>query len=181
MDTVDAVDAVEAVEAVEAELPLCAICHEDLDPNCSENPLYKLPECGHTFHAACSVHWFRQYHDTCPLCKNVGTAVTSQSLFDVKLRYANASILARKANASNEMKKQYKRIRLLNEKIADCIKLNREIQSSVGVFKDLKRKFRSNRTKRWRFNRQLWREKRILVSMCPAVKQVIIPVRVNIS
>ena len=52
------------------EADLCIICYSELD--CSGSVTYSLPECGHTFHQNCIMHWFRQANSKCPLCNNTG-------------------------------------------------------------------------------------------------------------
>ena len=52
------------------EADLCIICYSELD--CSGSITYSLPECGHTFHQNCIMHWFRQANSKCPLCNNTG-------------------------------------------------------------------------------------------------------------
>ena len=53
------------------EADLCIICYSELD--CSGSATYSLPECGHTFHQNCIMHWFRQANSKCPLCNNTGS------------------------------------------------------------------------------------------------------------
>ncbi len=38
------------------EIDRCVICLETLN----SKPTYSLPECNHTFHQNCIMHWFRQ-------------------------------------------------------------------------------------------------------------------------
>ena len=46
----------------------CIICLESLE----NEPQYKLPECNHSFHQNCIMHWFRDGNNKCPLCNNLG-------------------------------------------------------------------------------------------------------------
>ena len=61
------------------------IKQEDLCGN-----IYELPECEHTFHTNCIMHWFRTDHNTCPLCQNTG--INYQNAF----QQANSSGFAEK-------------------------------------------------------------------------------------
>jgi len=46
------------------EEEVCSVCAEVV-----ESDGHSLP-CGHTFHTACIVEWFRNHHDTCPNCRS---------------------------------------------------------------------------------------------------------------
>tara|TARA_B110001450_G_C17343948_1_gene368653 strand:+ start:77 stop:607 length:531 start_codon:yes stop_codon:yes gene_type:complete len=96
---------------------ICAICHEDLSDN-----LYSLPECNHTYHVNCIMHWFRTNHNTCPLCQNQGINYTqayneSLALSNYSERilwkeyYKNACRYAKKKNADKEIVKRIKAIK----------------------------------------------------------------------
>jgi len=47
---------------------LCIICLEEFTDNCN---IYKLEECGHSFHNNCILKWFRCNHAECPYCKTI--------------------------------------------------------------------------------------------------------------
>ena len=53
----------------------CMICLENL----SNEQQYSLPECSHTFHQNCIMHWFRGGSHKCPLCNNLGVNDTTNS------------------------------------------------------------------------------------------------------
>ena len=53
----------------------CMICLESL----SSEQQYTLPECSHTFHQNCIMHWFRSGSHKCPLCNNLGINDNSNS------------------------------------------------------------------------------------------------------
>ena len=97
----------------------CAICLEDLSDN-----IYKLPECSHTFHMNCIMHWFRSQHHTCPLCNNPGInslyqqSNTSYELNNTMLDYYRmASYHCRTKKPNKLILKKMKSLRKIQEKI----------------------------------------------------------------
>ena len=68
---------------------MCPICHE-----CVEGNDYEL-ECGHVFHAACIVPWFRNGNASCPVCRDV-----RQKLIGLDLN-SRARLLMRKSRAKH--------------------------------------------------------------------------------
>lgn len=42
---------------------MCSICTDELTTGTT------TLECGHTFHVACAIQWFRYHNTTCPLCR----------------------------------------------------------------------------------------------------------------
>jgi hypothetical protein len=59
---------------------LCSICLDPLlDKNTDVKAIYNLPECNHSYHTECIVHWFRGGHSNCPCCGNRGTTDSSSS------------------------------------------------------------------------------------------------------
>lgn len=59
---------------------LCPIC---LDPllNIKNNvkTTYNLPECNHSYHTECIIHWFRKGNSTCPCCQEKGENIPEHS------------------------------------------------------------------------------------------------------
>jgi hypothetical protein len=53
-----------------SERRCCSICAEEADP---ADPASTTLECGHTFHVACALRWFRYEHTTCPNCRSERT------------------------------------------------------------------------------------------------------------
>lgn len=51
-----------------AEADACSICADELDG--TQNVTL---ECGHSFHVACALRWFRYEHTTCPNCRSSHT------------------------------------------------------------------------------------------------------------
>jgi hypothetical protein len=169
------------VNAISPTTPIqtCSICHEDLDHACTENPTYTLPECNHTFHAACSVQWFRQGRTNCPLCNNVGTV--NDEFRDTRTYFSKAITMARKSSASPEMKNHYTRIQKLKQKIVILNQEKKEINESVGVYKEISKKYSANRVKYWNSKHALWKEMRLLTALLPTTINVILPIRVNVG
>lgn len=162
---------------------ICPICHDPIEIT-AHGPLaaYKLPECGHTFHTECAVNWFR-HSPRCPMCNDMGAAHNSifASYIDVKSSYAAASLMARKKTAKPEWKRQYEKISKLNQTIKSLTAQKTQIKNETGVFREMKKRYGDVNRKRWRANRQLYREKKLLISMCPRQINVIIPHRVNVG
>ena len=46
----------------------CPICYDNL----KLEQQYTIPDCKHTFHTNCIVHWFRNGYSHCPLCNHCG-------------------------------------------------------------------------------------------------------------
>jgi len=67
---------------------ICAICRDGLHDE--SMPCMTL-ECGHTFHASCACHWFRQGNPACPLCRDnpVLDPMSAVRRSSVVRRYAN--------------------------------------------------------------------------------------------
>lgn len=162
---------------------ICPICHDSIEIT-THGPLaaYKLPECGHTFHTECAVNWFR-HSPRCPMCNDMGAShdSTFTSYLKVKSAYADASAMARKKTAKPEWKRQYEKISKLNQTIKSLTAQKTEIMGETGVFREMRKRYTAMNRKRWRANRQLYREKRILISMCPRQINVIIPRRVTVG
>ena len=57
------------VDLVDMDPVECSICYQVMDPTES----HRLDECGHVFHTACIMTWFRSKNDTCPLCRALPT------------------------------------------------------------------------------------------------------------
>ena len=119
---------------------ICAICHEDLSDN-----LYQLPECSHTYHTNCIMHWFRTKHTTCPLCQNQGVNYT-QAYQEVsnsrhygeralwKEYYKQAASHARKKDTDKEIARKVKRLKKQWRKIKKlekCLKIGKKCHQTI--------------------------------------------------
>ena len=88
-------------------MPACPICHLDLDD------ASLTLECGHSFHAACVLSWFRSEHDshgTCPLCRHSPAGAPYAVSTDVSMMRLVCNA-ARRKRASNGMKLAYAHMR----------------------------------------------------------------------
>jgi hypothetical protein len=147
---------------------ICAICHEDLSNN-----LYSLPECDHTYHVNCIMHWFRTNHNTCPLCQNQG--INYQQAYNLqntlgysdrilwKDYYRNACCYARKKNADKEIVKRIKAIKKTEEtekKKKKKFREWRQKQPTTGVTNGgIMKEYTKLRSGRWRRSSLLRRRK----------------------
>ncbi len=59
----------------------CSICLDDMADD--DGSCFRLTECGHQFHSACVITWFRTNHE-CPLCR--GTPAIKMTRMDVQQR-----------------------------------------------------------------------------------------------
>ena len=53
----------------------CPVCHESSDPMTTAHTL----PCGHVFHPRCIISWFRRGENSCPVCRDTGSSVSSSS------------------------------------------------------------------------------------------------------
>lgn len=98
----------------------CQICLEE-----NNEPFYTLPECGHSFHTNCIVHWFRSGYNNCPYCNNKG--IGYKELEDNKhyWYYVNPQKLkllynfSRRKDSPPELKKLFEKKQTINTKIKD--------------------------------------------------------------
>jgi len=147
---------------------ICAICHEDLSDN-----LYQLPECSHTYHTNCIMHWFRTKHTTCPLCQNQGINYT-QAYYEVnnsqhygeralwKEYYKQAASHARKKDADKEIARKVKAIKKTMEKDKEARKMFKnwkKLPPDNLTNKDVIQKAHKMRRGKWRFRRNLYKRK----------------------
>ena len=152
----------------EQDIDKCAICLEPLITD-----LYTLPECSHSYHTNCIMHWFRSNHTTCPLCNNQGINYC-QSYYlshtgDYGERrlwesyYKEAVRYAKKKDADKEIKKRVKAL----QKTANKQKLdqkefttwNNTVSDGISINKDICRQRNKFRRRKWRTSSNIWRRK----------------------
>jgi len=147
---------------------ICAICHEDLSDN-----LYSLPECQHTYHTNCIMHWFRTAHNTCPMCQNHGinynqalhTVTTNPNYLERNLwkdYYRKACLYSKKKGADKEIVNRIKSIKKTEETGKKERKTFREwkkMAPTASTNGDVNKKYSRVRCRIWRNNRILWSRK----------------------
>ena len=132
----------------------CPICHGDFN----ENDMYILPECDHMFHTDCIISWFRQGNSTCPYCNNPGETnpVEEKGMFP-SLHWSRNRIHERVKMVKNrinkdqfpEIKGMISRLDIAKERLKILQKEKKDILTTVGEFKELKKKSNRIRTNIW--------------------------------
>jgi|TARA_B110000483_G_C18070504_1_gene493915 hypothetical protein len=143
------------------EIDKCIVCLELLD---SETQ-YKLPECNHSFHQNCIMHWFRGGNNKCPLCNNLGVndynipaAHVIMNTLD-KYKFKILRQYSRRKDAPDFLKKEVQKLKKTeteHKKVALEIK---EHKNKTGVFKEMKAEFVKLRRKKWRLHRRIFNMK----------------------
>ena len=147
---------------------ICAICHEDLTNN-----LYQLPECSHSYHTNCIMHWFRTKHTTCPLCQNQGINyeqayhyISNTDHYAERILwkdyYKKAASYARKKGGDKEILRRVKAIKKTIGKDKEARKKFREWKKmspdglTNKIVIDTAYKMRRGK---WRYTRNLFKKK----------------------
>ena len=118
------------------EADLCIICYSELD--CSGSITYSLPECGHTFHQNCIMHWFRQANSKCPLCNNTGPfnghPNDQRARWNYPFeRYKVLRRLSKKKDAPKDLVKGIKLIKKNEQKLVDLRKQLKDFKKTEIV------------------------------------------------
>ena len=116
----------------------CSICLNAFD-SAEETHL----ECGHRFHTACALHWFRSGHSECPLCRNKPD--TRLRFMDVQTRAGMLRKMSRRKDAPSRLKAAVKK---LQDVEADLRATNTELKR-VRKLPEVQNYF-SLQSKRWR-------------------------------
>ena len=124
---------------------MCMIC---LEPITTE-PQYSLPECKHTFHQNCIMHWFRQGNSKCPLCNNVGVGYNSSSAvlhgtpwMLAMARFKMVRQYSRRKSAPPRLKKQIALIKKHEDELKDLKKSMRQFKSREGNWCELMKEWK---------------------------------------
>jgi len=117
------------------------------------------------------------------MCNDTGVShdPTLTPYLKVKSEYASASAMSRKKTAKPELKRQYEKISNLNATIKSLASKKTDIMGETGVYRELRKQYSAVNCKLWRAKRQLWREKKTLIHMCPRPINVIIPRRITVG
>jgi hypothetical protein len=156
----------------ETEPDKCIICLESLNSEIQ----YKLPECNHSFHQNCIMHWFRDGNNKCPLCNNLGVNdYTNQSSTGMlgtsrwyqsgKYKFKILRQYSRRKEAPDFLKKEVQKLKNAeteHKKVSSEIKEHRK---KTGVFKEMKAEFGKLRSKRWRLHRKIFNMKMGIANM----------------
>ena len=140
----------------------CIICLAKLNTK----PTYSLPECKHTFHQNCIMHWFRQGSSKCPLCNNNGS-IQNNSADGVcwrgaREKYAVLRRYSRRKNAPLKLKQFVAKLRK-HEKSLKAIRKNvSEFKKREGIFGELKKEYDRLLTKQRRHQCKIRRMKNLL-------------------
>ena len=126
----------------------CPICYDLLDTE----DTYIIPDCLHTFHTNCIVHWFRNGYTHCPLCNHSGLGTNkyvSQSIMpfhsSVKNNKTKFKLIKDHVKKNNGPQWLQKKIKLFNkneDKIKQIKKKIKEMVNSEGVYNDIHKKIK---------------------------------------
>lgn len=134
---------------------VCAICHDTFEEGGGVHEL----ECGHKFHTACIVPWFRNGHASCPTCRDVRQNVCGLFWYD------RARLLMRKSrnkNAPTELKLAVEKIRKVKSREQA---LKRELSEYKMAHKEVLAKHRQLKQRLWRSTREEYSMRRSLGMM----------------
>ena len=152
------------IATVNEDMDKCIICLESLNNETN----YSLPECSHTYHQNCIMHWFRNGSNKCPLCNNLGVNDLSSSgsvnnsgcrWWDHKYRYTKIRQFSRKKDAPKKLKKDVANLKKVEEKLNQLRQEKKNLNTTIGEFGDLKKKWNSLRIKEWRLKSSIRKKK----------------------
>lgn len=160
---------------------ICPICLDSINSSdTSESPksVYKLPECGCSFHSECIIAWFRQGHASCPTCRtlprndNRNDPSASRRFWsspDIK----DARKFAKK-NPKHEINNLLTRLKKKEESRKQLLRDKKELQNSTGVYREIKRKITSIQRRIWVKNMEIIKLKNNINFLYPVVNLIIV-------
>lgn len=146
-------------------MPNCSICLESMEDE-SHTLCHTLPECGHCFHTACAIQWFRSGNESCPLCR--GKPDEYIGYIDAMSRYALLRRKSRARNAPRELKAFVRRIQkvetTVKSKRADikALRGRRAVTFEDATVQQILTKLRRTKAAVWAAESRLCRLKRSL-------------------
>lgn len=154
----------------------CIICLEKLN----NKPIYSLPECNHTYHQNCIMHWFRQGSSKCPLCNNNGAiAHNSENWISIREKYHILRKFSRKKNAPTKLKNYIIKLRKQEQELKHISKqLSTFKKERVGNFGELFKEFRKLQSKRRRKFYKIRQMKNILGQSNQIIPIIIVEKRI---
>ena len=121
----------------------CPICYDNL----KKEQQYTIPDCKHTFHTNCIVHWFRNGYSHCPLCNHCGlgtrkyalnkTITIPESIKNNKLKLKLIQSYVLKNNKPVWLKKLLDDYNLQLDIIKSKKKELHIIKNKIGVYNDI--------------------------------------------
>jgi hypothetical protein len=133
---------------------VCSICYDTLDTE----PQYTIPDCNHTFHTNCIVHWFRNGYRHCPLCNHLGLGsnkycTSSNTIFSERIKDY--------VKKNNEPRWLMLLIDKYNKKQTELRQMSKEIKelkNKKGIYKEIVISIKKIQTK---YNLLQWDSKKI--------------------
>jgi hypothetical protein len=136
------------IRHINPDKTICPICYDILN----NEDIYIIPDCLHTFHTNCIVHWFRNGYSHCPLCNHSGlgtTKYTNQSIMPfsshIKLNKTKFKLIKDHVKKHNGPQWLQKKIKLFNkneDKITQIKKKLKEAYTSEGVYNNIHKKIK---------------------------------------
>lgn len=132
---------------------ICPICYDNLNTEQS----YTIPDCNHTFHTNCLIHWFRNGYRHCPTCNHLGLGSTkyctsssssySKSIENTRERF---NLIKSIVLESGKPIWVIDKIKSHTEKTKDMRILRNDLTAlkiSSGVYKEIEIKIKNTNTK----------------------------------
>ena len=135
---------------------VCAICLDSLE----EGEHYQQ-QCGHVFHAKCTIDWMRQGGRTCPCCRE-GMQQSAQQLGYRTIRARSEylmNVASRRNNAPRELKRIVNSIKTSQKKADETRKSYNEMRRE---HRDTLRQLRRLESLSHRLQREVQQKKRLL-------------------
>jgi hypothetical protein len=165
---------------------LCPIC---LDPllniNNDVKTTYNLPECNHSYHTECIMHWFRGGNRKCPCCSDAGTSLVEQCVDDdagcvwyetLMTKFKHVKQISKDKNTPEFIIAKLEKLKKLESKNDDIRIELKSLNNSNGVFKEIQ-KNKLKLEKKISYNtRVLFQMKKEIVLLYP-IKPIIVVTR----
>ena len=118
----------------------CSICTDSLEGGGAVHTI----ECGHAYHAACIIEWFRRGADTCPNCRDVSCTHMSAPTVFARAKFLRRSSHLKKAPEA--LKKAVERVRKAEKQAADA---SNELRTFETTHREVLKRHRTLLRHRW--------------------------------